>query len=80
MKKLVIEELTGKVVNIIEIKKGASWAPPDGCIVLAQTGGGIGDTWDGVSFVPAVEIAPEPQRDLLAEIDDLKARIEKLEK
>ena len=56
MSRKAIVDSKGLVVNVIVIEDGANWSPPDGCVlVAAETGGGVGDTWDGKRFVVPVE-------------------------
>ena len=51
MRKALVDS-DGLVLNTIVIKDDANWSPPDGCtLVDAQSGGSIGDTWDGKRFV-----------------------------
>mgnify|MGYP001616950807 CR=1 FL=1 len=50
----------GKVVNTILLEDGANWQPPDGyAVVDAETGGGVGDFWDGNQLT--VPIKPTPK-------------------
>ena len=79
MRKALIRKADGFVENVIEIEEGANWKAPDGCILIDAFDASSGDTWDGTKF-----IKPEPEpielpRNLALEIDDLKARIEKIE-
>ena len=60
MRKLVIEELTGKVINAIEIKEASTWSPPIGFYLLDKQGGEIGDTWDGINFIKPPQIQTDP--------------------
>jgi hypothetical protein len=56
MRKAVVRESDGFVVNVIEIEEGANWKPPEGCYLIdAERDGSPGDTWDGKQF-----IKPEP--------------------
>lgn len=51
----LVNRQTMEVENIVVLDEGAVWAPPDGVLVIAlQNGFGIGDTWDGNTFVRAV--------------------------
>ncbi len=60
MRKAVVRQADGLVLNAIEIEDGAKWPVPDGCaLVLAPDSGGPGDTWDGTKFVsPPVALPP----------------------
>lgn len=78
MRKAVVGLASGKVVNVIEIEEGAKWSPPEGCALM--DGGEIGDTWDGKKFIKPEIAEPVPPRDLAKEIDDLKARVDELDK
>lgn len=58
MRKAIVENATGKVVNVIELPPGwaagnpSYWQPPAGhTVVDATLGGSPGDTWDGAQFV-----------------------------
>jgi hypothetical protein len=56
MRKAVVRNSDGFVINVIEIEDGANWKPPDDCyLVDAEKDGSPGDTWDGKKF-----IKPEP--------------------
>lgn len=80
MRKAVVRSTNGFVINIIEIKPKAKWQSPDGCYLINAGDGSPGDTWNGEKFVKPEPLPSEPSRDLVAEIDDLQARVEKLEK
>ena len=90
MRKALVRQSDGYVVNVIEIEEGANWQPPDGCYLIDAGDSSPGDTWDGARFVKPELPSPELPRDVLAEIDeikakiadydDLKARVENLEK
>lgn len=51
-------DANGLVVNVILI--GENYTPPDG-LTVGPSGGEIGDTWNGVSYVRPVIETPEPQ-------------------
>ncbi len=79
MKKSVVEESTGLVINVIEIKDGSKWTPPEGCVLMV--GGEIGDTWNKTTqtFVkPAQELVPE-ELDIRATLDNHEQRITNIE-
>ena len=78
MRKALIRKADGFVENVIEIEEGANWKAPDGCILIDAFDASPDDTWDGTKFIKPEPM--EPVRDLAAEIDNLKAEIEKLEK
>ena len=78
MRKALIRKADGFVENVIEIKEGANWKAPNGCILIDAFDASPGDTWDGMRFIKPEPM--EPVRALAAEIDVLKARIEKLER
>lgn len=57
----LIEQDTGKVVNVIMLDPSANWSPPAGHIVIFSDSAGPGDTWDGKEFkTPPPEPAPSP--------------------
>lgn len=63
MRKAVIRESDGFVENVIEIKSGAKWQPPEGCYLIAAGKGSPGDTWNGEEFIkPPPPPEPEPPR------------------
>jgi len=81
MRRAVVREIDNLVINVVEVEEGGNWKPPDGCyLVDAVNEGSPGDTWDGKKFIRLVLPVSEPVRDLAAEIDALKARVEKLER
>jgi hypothetical protein len=51
MRKSIINQATGKVVNVIELADGAKWTPADGQSI-GPDGGEIGMIWTGSSYVP----------------------------
>lgn len=58
-RKALIEESTGKVVNVVEFEDGAfNWQPPIGHKLMEAANGSPGDTWDGTKFIPR-EPTPE---------------------
>ena len=80
MRKAVVKQSNGFVVNVIEWEEGSLWQLPKDCILIDALNASPGDTWNGASFIKPEVAPPEPVRDIFAEIDDLKARIEKLGK
>jgi len=58
----------------------STWKPPEGHSLIDAGNGSPGDTWDGRKFIKPVLPEPEPVGNLVTEMDDLKTRIEKLEK
>ena len=58
MRKALID-LTGLVVNIIEIEVGSTWLPPTGCKLRDALNASPGDTWDGTQFIPRPPSAGE---------------------
>lgn len=82
MRKAVVEEATGKVVNVIEIEKDANWKPPEGCVLMDN--GEIGDTWDGIKFIHPELLLPEPPRSthvsILQAVNPTKARPAKVKR
>lgn len=80
MRKAVVRQSDGLVTNVIEIEQGTDWQPPQGCVLVDAKDAGPGDTWDGMKFIKPELPPPEPPRDLAAEIDELRARVEELEK
>jgi len=79
MRKALIRKADGFVENVIEIEEGANWKVPDGCILIDAFDASPGDTWDETKFIKPEPKLIELSRDLEAEIDELKVRIEKLE-
>lgn len=82
MRKAIVRTDDGFVVNVIEIKNKSSWTPPKGSSLIDAKDGSPGDTWDGKQFIkPPLIPAPVSELEVLKEdIDDLKARLLKLEK
>ena len=83
MRKAIVRESDGLVINVIELATGwqskkPKWQAPEGTyLVAAKTDGSPGDTWNGEVFIrPEVIPAPKP-RNILAEIDDIKAKLDK---
>lgn len=71
MKKALIETNTGKVVNIIEIETETNWQPPIGHAIRDADNANLGDTWDGIKFVPR-----QPTADEMVAQDKAKKRAE----
>ena len=46
----LVETVTGKVINVIELEPNSDWQLPIGHEIWDAEDGGIGDTWDGVKF------------------------------
>ena len=64
MRKAIIEQVTGEVVNVIEIEEGANWQPPEDCYLIDADNVSPGNTWDGTKFIPKPEVAPLPDPDV----------------
>ena len=81
MRKALVNE-DGLILNVIEIEKKTDWLPPEGCSLLTEqqsVKANPGDSWDGSKIIPQVlPEVPEP-RNLEAEIDELKARLDGIE-
>lgn len=78
MQKSLIRQSDGLVINRIEYDPKSNWIPPKGHILMDD--GKIGQTWDGKVFIdPEPLPEPEPPRDPLNEIDELKQRLQKAE-
>ncbi len=61
MRKAVVRDSDGLVLNVIEIEGDSTWpTPPDCTLVDAETDGSPGDTWNGEIFIP-----PEPTLNLV---------------
>ena len=58
MRKAIVQTATGLVVNVIELKPGAQWTPPDGCQVRNAGKCGPGWSWNGRGFVPPISVIP----------------------
>ena len=58
-RKALIETLTGRVDNIIELKDGAAWEAPPGYTTRDADNASPGDTWDGAKFIPRPPTAEE---------------------
>lgn len=64
MRKLVINDATGLVVNAIEIEDGAAYTPPSGqSLVDAGTEGNPGDTYNSgtITAASATVLTTKPQ-------------------
>jgi len=72
----------GLVINRVVVDKVTDWLPPDGCSLLTEqqsVKANIGDTWDGSKIIPqSISEVPKP-RNLEAEIDELKARLDDIQ-
>jgi len=75
MRKAVIREADGLVVNVIEITFPNQWQPPKDCYLINAGNGSPGDTWNGVKFVKPEPPILVPPRDLAAEIDELNIKV-----
>jgi len=62
MKKALIRQSDGLVVNVIEWKLDTTWQPPDGHYIIDYGNCSPGDTWDGSQFIPKIVPDPEPHR------------------
>lgn len=79
MRKALIKQPSGLVVNVIEIEDGATWQPPVGhTLIDAATTGSPGDTWDGAQFIsPIVLLLPDPAIAISAAAADVVTEIDK---
>ncbi len=87
MRRLSIIDSTQTVVNVIKLKDGVQWAPPEG-LSIGPSGGEIGDQWNGSDYIkpsvaiePAQEAEPAPPADptvaaLQAKIAAMQAQIQ----
>ena len=51
----VVNIATSVIENVIVLEDGANWAPPEGTQIVLLVGSfGIGDTWDGSTFIKAI--------------------------
>ena len=63
----LVETVTGKVINVIELEPNSDWQLPIGHEIWDAEDGGIGDTWDGVKFVKPPNPLPSlPDPDIAA--------------
>lgn len=61
MRKAVIENSTGDVVNVIELEDGVVWAPPVGHSIRDADGNAEpGGHWDGLVFTRKPIVPPDP--------------------
>ncbi len=52
MRKALVRQSDGYVLNVIEIEEGANWQPPPGSVLVDTVDNGApGDTWDGKKFI-----------------------------
>ena len=52
MRKAVVRQSDGFVVNVIVIESGSDWPLPEGYVLVdAETSGSPGDTWDDINRV-----------------------------
>ncbi|KKL44986.1 hypothetical protein LCGC14_2360180 [marine sediment metagenome] len=64
MRRALVENATGRVINVIEIAAGSGWPIPEGHILRVVGPNdpvAAGDTWDGFKFVPKPVAPPTPQ-------------------
>ena len=82
MRKAIVEDNTGEVLNIIEISDFDLKLPEGQSLIDADKSGSPGDTWDGSKFITPEEPEPEPSENdkLKKQVEDLEKRIEALEK
>jgi hypothetical protein len=59
MRKTIIEESTGNVVNVIVLADGSDWAAPEGQKIGAD-GGEIGQRWNSTAY-EWIDPQPMPQ-------------------
>ena len=75
MRKAIVQDNTGEVLNVIEINDFDLKLPEGQSLIDATNSGSPGDTWDGSKFITPEQ--PEPE---LSDFDKLKKRVEDLEK
>ena len=84
MRKALIRQSDGLVVNMIEWLPDSSWPVPAGHYLIDGSTGNPGDTWDGVKFIPQVVPIPEPPLSThistLQAVDPNKARPAKVKR
>jgi hypothetical protein len=59
----LVNKQTNIVENVVVLEEGAQWTPPSDMTLVPLTSYfGIGDTWDGATFIrkPIPEVVEEP--------------------
>lgn len=60
-RRALIEDITGDVKNVIELKDGVTWSPPVGhSIQDADANAEPGGHWDGLVFTRKPIVPPDP--------------------
>ena len=80
-KRALVDSKANKVVNVIELEDDANWEPPKGHYLLdklTSLDAATGDIWDGVELTRPIITPPVLPRDLIAEIDEMKADLDKI--
>lgn len=66
MEYALVNTETNLVDNVIVLEDGAEWAPPENFVLVPlQPNAGIGDTWDGTSFIKP---PPPPEEEVVQPI------------
>lgn len=60
MRKAIIRESDGLVVNVIAIEEDSDWTTPDGCYLIDAELGSPGNTWNREEFIKPEPIETEP--------------------
>ena len=61
IQRMAVVDAENNVVNVIVYDTEGNWTPPEGCILVdAETGGGVGETWDGEELLPV--LGPEVKK------------------
>jgi hypothetical protein len=62
MRKTILDEATGNVINVVELTDGSLWTPPRGQ-AIGPDGGEMGQRLDGAIYV--VIPVPEPPEQIV---------------
>ena len=78
MRKAIIQENDGLVVNVVEIEFPTDWQPPPGCYCIDAGDASPGDTWNGEEFIKPPLVIPDPPYSThLARLDAVTIGVEK---